>query len=136
MALVRTIFFRQRGLPAPIQTYDWFDALDQRARVQRQWHRLFADFDVVVAPAFGTLAYPHVDPIDMQTSTLMIDGEATPYGRQLAWPGVATLPGLPATAVPVGQSDDGLPIGVQVIGAYLGDRTTISVANWLNQLGN
>ena len=136
VALVRTIFFRQRGLPAPIQTYDWFDALDQRARVQRQWHRLFADFDVVVAPAFGTLAYPHVDPIDMQTSTLMIDGERTRYGRQLAWPGVATLPGLPATAVPVGQSDDGLPIGVQVIGAYLGDRTTISVANWLNQLGN
>lgn len=104
--------------------------------MQRQWHRLFADFDVVVVPAFGTLAYPHVDPMDMQTSTLMIDGEQTRYGRQLAWPGVATLPGLPATAVPVDRSDDGLPIGVQVIGPYLGDRTTISVANWLNQLGN
>ena len=103
--------------------------------MQRQWHRLFADFDVVVAPAFGTLAYPHVDPMDMRTLTLMIDGEQTPYGRQLAWPGVATLPGLPATAVPIDRSDDGLPIGVQVIGAYLGDRTTISVANWLNQLG-
>ena len=135
VALVRTIFFRQRGLPAAMQTYEWLDALDQRARVQRQWHRFFADFDVVIAPAFGTLAYPHVQPMDMQKSTLMIDGEQTRYGRQLAWPGVATLPGLPATAVQIDRSDDGLPVGVQVIGSYLGDRTTISVANWLNQLG-
>jgi len=40
--------------------------------------------------------------------------ETYPYPDQLAWPGIATLPGLPATAIPIGMSPQGLPIGVQM----------------------
>ena len=29
---------------------------------------------------------------------------STPYADQLAWPGIATLPGLPATAIPIGDA--------------------------------
>ena len=64
----------------------------------------------------------------------IIDGEATPYGAQLAWPGVATFANLPATSTPIGRAPDGLPIGAQVIGPFLQDRTTIAVAGWLNAL--
>jgi amidase len=46
----------------------------------------------------------------------------------LALAGVATLPGLPATALPIGTSHDGLPIGVQAIGPMFEDRTTIRFA--------
>jgi len=60
-----------------------------------------------------------------------VDGEPTPYGDQLRWPGLATFPGLPATAIPVTRSKNGLPIGVQLIGPYLEDRTTIEVARLL-----
>jgi Amidase len=42
--------------------------------------------------------------------------------------------GLPATVAPVGTTAAGLPIGVQVIGAHLHDRTTIAVADWLHEL--
>ena len=48
--------------------------------------------------------------------------------EQLAWPGVATFPGLPATAVPVGPSGEALPIGLQVIAGFLQDRTAIAIA--------
>ena len=65
---------------------------------------------------------------------MIIDGEATPYGDQLAWPGLATFPGLPATAAPIGKTAAGLPIGVQVIGPFLEDRTTIAVAGWIAAL--
>jgi len=41
---------------------------------------------------------------------------------------VATAPGLPATAAPIDRSDTGLPIGVQIVGPYLEDRTTIAFA--------
>ena len=126
-----------RGAPnvqQVISAHQWFDLLDRQMRLCRQWRALFEHFDAVVAPAFGTLAYPHVDLPDMATSTLMIDAEPTPYGQQVAWPGVATFPGLPATAVPIGRSGEGLPIGVQVIGPYLQDRTTIAIAGWLHEL--
>ncbi|MGZ8260533.1 MAG: amidase family protein [Caldimonas sp.] len=122
-----------RGVPgAPEMSVNrWFELLDARHRLRRQWRALFAEIDVVVAPAFGTLAYPHVDGADMRTSTLLVDGKPTVYGQQIGWPGIATFPGLPATAMPVGRSADGLPVGLQVIGPFLHDRTTIAVAGWL-----
>ena len=46
----------------------------------------------------------------------------------LAWSGVANLPDLPATVVPIQRSETGLPIGDQIIGPHLEDRTTIAFA--------
>ena len=67
----------------------------------------------------------------MNRISLLINGEQTPYFNQLAWSGVATLPHLPATAAPIGLSQVGLPIGIQIIGPYLEDRTTIDFAKKL-----
>ena len=58
----------------------------------------------------------------------MIDGKACPYTDQLLWPGIATLPGLPATAIPLGLDKEGLPIGVQIVGPWLEDRTPLKLA--------
>jgi amidase len=44
------------------------------------------------------------------------------------WAGVATLTGLPTTAVPIGVSVGGLPIGMQIVGPYLEDRTPLAFA--------
>ena len=41
--------------------------------------------------------------------------------------------GLPATAAPIGRSEGGLPIGVQIIGGYLEDRTTIAFAGMIER---
>jgi amidase len=46
-------------------------------------------------------------------------------------PGPATLNGLPATTAPIGRTETGLPIGVQIIGGYLNDRTTIAFASMI-----
>lgn len=51
-----------------------------------------------------------------------------PYSDQLVWPEIATTPGLPATAAPIDRSENGLPIGVQIVGPHLEDRTTIAFA--------
>jgi amidase len=109
------------------------DLLDVQFRLRRQWRALFARFDAVVAPAFGTVAYPHVDNPNEPGTMLDIDGKATPYFDQLAWPGVATFPGLPATAIPVGTTREQLPIGLQVIGGFLQDRTAIAIGSWLHR---
>ena len=70
--------------------------LDGAARcsvpLRRQWRALFRRFDAVVAPTFGTVAYPHVENPNEPSAALQIDGRTTPYFEQLAWPGVATFP--------------------------------------------
>ena len=50
---------------------------------------------------------------------LDIDGSKIPYFDQAAWAGIATLNGLPATTMPIGHTDIGLLLGVQIIGGYL-----------------
>jgi amidase len=58
---------------------------------------------------------------------------STEYGVQGAWSSMAGLANLPATAVPVGKTTDNLPIGIQIIGRFLGDRTTIHLARLLER---
>lgn len=113
--------------------HEWMDLMDAQLGVQRRWADLFETFDVVVAPAHGSLAFPHDAGTHPSQRTVAINGAATPYFAQLAWPGMATLANLPATAAPIGLSRTGLPIGVQIIGAELDDRTTIGFAGLLEQ---
>ena len=75
----------------------------------------------------STLAFHH-DDTSPEKRKIEIDGEHYPYFDQVAWPSVATSAGLPATVAPIGCGEGGLPIGVQIIGPPLGDRTTIGVA--------
>ncbi|WP_309605593.1 amidase family protein [Phenylobacterium sp.] len=124
-----------RGGPEPstVTAHEWMALLDAQVAVRRQWRGLFETFDVVVAPAFGQVAFLHTDEPDRNRRTLEIDGKPTPYFAQLAWPGLATLANLPATAVPIGRTLAGLPIGVQIVGPYLEDRTTLAFAELLER---
>jgi amidase len=73
-------------------------------------------------------------PLDARLrAKIDIDGKEYPYQDQLVWAGVATTPGLPATAAPIDRSDTGLPIGVQIVGPYLEDRTTIAFAELMER---
>ena len=124
-----------RGAPAmapPISAHEWMTALDAQLAIRGRWRALFDDYDVVLAPAFGVVAFPHDDTPFAQRRHI-INGEETVYGDQVAWPGMATLANLPATAAPIGATRDGLPIGVQIIGPHLGDRTTIAFAGHLER---
>mgnify|MGYP000582501251 CR=1 FL=1 len=39
--------------------------------------------------------------------------------------------GLPATAIPIGQSPGGLPVGAQIIGNTFADPLCLNMARWL-----
>jgi amidase len=106
---------------------EWIHADGERALLRQRWQDLFAEFDVVVCPVMPTPAIPH-DHSPQSTRRITIDGTEHDYFDQLALAGVATLPGLPATAMPIGISEEGLPIGVQAIGGMFQDRTTIRFA--------
>ncbi len=127
-----------RGAPPSPDTphaHAYLEALDIQANLRRQWRAVFEEVDVVMAPVLGTVAFPHIAPQgDWSSRRLMINGVEESFGDQLAWVGMASFGGLPATSVPVGRTVGGLPIGAQIIGPYLGDRTALGAARLIQDL--
>ncbi|CCH31487.1 amidase [Actinosynnema sp. NPDC047251] len=112
---------------------DWMEANNRRELHRHGWRRFFAEFDAVVCPITPTPAFPHDHDPDLLGRRVDIDGVGHPFFDQLVWAGLATMPGLPATAVPAGLSPDGLPVGVQLVGPMFEDRTPLRLAELLEQ---
>jgi amidase len=134
-AMLHTIITRRQANNSrpPITAHDWLGHLDDQLRIRKQWADFFRHFDVVLAPCFGTPAFPHSDEADWRKRDLMMDGEPSNFGAQLAWAGIATVANLPATAIPLGVNRQGLPLSVQAIGPFLEDKTTIEFARLLGR---
>jgi amidase len=124
---------RLRGIA--LSHRDWLMADGGRSRLRAQWRDLFKTYDVVICPIMPTPAYPHdhSGDGDQETRRIKIDGKDYVYPDQLAWPGIATLPGLPSTAIPTGFAPDGLPVGVQIVGPWLEDRTPLRLAELIER---
>ena len=105
---------------------DWIAADRARTTIAHQWRQLFRDWDVVLCPVLPVPAIAH-DHAPMDSRTLVIDGRGIPYPAQAMWSSVAAVGGLPATAMPIGMAGT-LPVGVQIIGPHLEDRSTLRFA--------
>ncbi|MEV6715182.1 amidase [Lentzea sp. NPDC051208] len=114
--------------------HDWLEANSRREVHRHGWRQLFTEFDVVVCPITPTPAFPHDRSPNPLERRVDVDGVEHPYFDQLVWAGLATMPGLPATAVPAGRSPEGLPVGVQLIGPMFEDRTPLRLAELLEQV--
>jgi amidase len=105
--------------------------------MRRAWAAFFETFDVLIAPVMTTLAFPHdtsgTDHTAQLHRTIKVGNETRPYLDNLIWPGLITVVNLPATALPTRRFVDGLPAGVQVVGDYLEDRTTLRFAQLVEQ---
>ncbi|WIX76282.1 amidase [Amycolatopsis carbonis] len=120
---------RLRGLTSTHR--EWLEADNRRELHRHHWRQFFAEFDAVVCPITPTPAFPHDHNPDLLERRIDIDGVRYPYLDQLVWAGLATMPGLPATAIPTGPSPEGLPVGVQLIGPMFEDRTPLRLAELL-----
>jgi len=121
---------RRRGMA--LTHADWLQAWRRRTALQRRWQRLFDEFDVLLCPVMPTTAFAHDHSPHLQRR-LAVDGVEMSYQDQIAWIAAATLAGLPATVAPIGRSSEGLPIGVQIVGGWLRDRTTIGFAGLIER---
>lgn len=109
-------------------------AANHREHLRWAWRRFFDDVDVLLAPITPTAAFPHDQSEPLGARTLVVNGREVPYFAQLFWAGLAIASYLPATVAPVGPTASGLPIGVQIIGPEMADRTTIWAAGQLGRL--
>jgi len=123
---------RARGIA--LSHRDWVIDDAARARQQQQWRALFAEIDIVLCPTMPVTAFAHDHSQPQEARRLEIDGKPFPYvDVGLVWASPATSIGLPAAVLPIDRGDSALPIGVQIIGPYLEDRTVLAFATLLER---
>ncbi len=108
--------------------------VERQKKQQAMWAELFERYDVLLAPISPTVAFPHDHKGTLTTRSLEINGQQKPMLNNMTWAYMAVVSGLPATVAPVGLSESGLPVGIQIIGARFEDRTTIAFAKALSEL--
>ncbi len=116
---------------AAVQSHgDWLRYNNRREALRMGWRDFFADWDILLCPQTATPAFEH-DHRPMGARTLSVNGTPQPYFQQLFWAGLITVAYLPSTVFPTGPSAEGLPLGLQAVGAEYADRTCIDFARLL-----
>ena len=111
----------------------WLGLNEQRYRFRRIWTAFFRDYDILLSPTLATAALPHMRQGETWERRITVNGRDMAYNDLLFWPGLTGGYHLPATIAPMGFTAAGLPLGVQIAGPVYGDRTTIAVAELLEQ---
>jgi amidase len=112
----------------------WLQHHQQRTLLRRVWAAWFEDFDVMLCPVTPMVAFAHDHQGSIGDRTLVINGQERNQVDALAWTGLVGVAYLPATVVPVGRTQENLPVGIQVVGPYLEDRTSLFVGARLGEL--
>jgi aspartyl-tRNA(Asn)/glutamyl-tRNA(Gln) amidotransferase subunit A len=94
-----------------------------RTLIRKDFQTAFASCDAIVSPVAPTPAYPIGatldDPLTMYLSDVFTLS--------------ANLAGIPGISVPCGFSDDGLPIGLQIMGRHFNESMLFKVARQYEQ---
>jgi amidase len=112
----------------------WLHNHQARTLMRRVWAAWFEQFDALLCPVTPMPAFPHDHHGSIQDRSVVINGKERNQVEALAWTGLVGVVYLPSTVVPVGRTGDGLPVGVQVVGPYLEDRTSLFLGARLGEL--
>ena len=89
-----------------------------RTLIKNDFQNAFASCDVIVSPVAPTPAYPIGETLDDPLTMYLSD----------IFTLSANLAGIPGISVPCGFSDDGLPIGLQIMGRHFNEAMLFKVA--------
>jgi len=99
---------------------EWQQQCFRQLAFRALWQEYFEEIDVFLMPCSFTVAFHHNHEEDLNSRTLDTPDGKRPYMQLMPWMVTATLTGCPATAAPIGQSLSGLPVGIQIMGPFLG----------------
>jgi amidase len=108
----------------------WIRADDRRLALRRRWREFFGRYDALICPSTTVPAIVHHIGVARKDQFFSIDGKMYPGSNNYYWIGLPNLAYLPATAIPIG-SEEGIPIGAQIIGPECGDKRCIRLAQLL-----
>jgi len=115
----------------------WMAFDEQRQRQRRAWAALFSTVDVLLCPVLPVAAFPHdVDdePMGIIRRRIRVGDHEVAHAELTHWCGVVGVSFLPSTVIPVGFTEGGLPVGIQVVADFLRDRTALAAAARLEEV--
>jgi amidase len=113
---------------------DWLKLDYERLMMRQKWADFFNEFDVLLCPVFPITAFPH-DHTKLMERALRVNGQNRDYEKTaISWAGLTGVSYLPATAAPTGLAKNGLPVGIQIVGPYLEDFTTLRFAKLMKRV--
>jgi amidase len=112
----------------------WLDMHAERETIRRLWAEFFRDYDALLMPTAFVPPFPHQQEGHFGTRTLQCNGGDRAYADLVRWTILTGSVYLPASVPPLGLDKDGLPIGMQVVGGYGSDYTTIRLAGLIGEL--
>lgn len=119
---------------AAMRHRDWLSQNERRLQLRRRWEEFFSSWDAIVLPVMPCPAILHDHSEPLAARTVSFAGEDHPYWDVATWMAPAGACYLPATVVPVGLTRAGLPVGIQIVGPFLHDRTTLRLAGYISEL--
>ncbi len=96
-----------------------------RTRIIEEFETIFSTYDLVIGPTTPTSAFKIGELVDPVTS----------YANDLLTI-PSNLAGLPSISVPCGFTEEGLPLGMQIIGKHFDEQTIYQVAYAYEQATN
>jgi amidase len=115
---------------------NWLSHNERRLQMRKQCEEFFKHWDAILIPVMPcpAILHDHSEPLSSRVAT--VGGEQRPYWNLNAWMAPASVCYLPATVVPVGCVANKLPVGIQIVGPYLEDRTTLELGRHLLAMGS
>ncbi|WP_146821500.1 Asp-tRNA(Asn)/Glu-tRNA(Gln) amidotransferase subunit GatA [Candidatus Deianiraea vastatrix] len=104
----------------------YIKALKVRRVIKNEFDAAFAKVDAILCPATPNVAFGIDDKNDDPIKTYLNDIYTVPVN----------LAGLPGISVPTALSNDGLPIGMQIICQRREDAKMYQIAKWLEKFSN
>ena len=114
----------------PVSLADYLIELDQRDKFILAWEDYFENWDALLCPAAMTTAFEH-RPIG---TPIEVNGAQAQYWNIPGYCLPFNLTGHPAVVIPMGQDQEGMPIGLQIVGRKWSEERLLAVAKTLTQV--
>jgi amidase len=109
---------------------DFAASEQKRQALFQRFAKLFEQYDLLITPQSPVKQFP----VEMNFPTLINGKKLDNYTDWIAGSFLITLMSLPAGSVPAGKTEDGLPVGLQVIGPRFEEPLILSAMKILQQM--
>ncbi len=108
-------------------------ALRNVQNLQLQLHQLFEEYDLILAPTNAAVAWPHQQPPEnIGSSANQNEMAGISYGA-IPFTMIFNSSFNPAASIPCGFGENGMPVGLQIIGGYDDDAAVFRASRAFEQ---